>query len=176
MKVNLQIGYDIMNKVMLTLLSVAFAVSGSNIANAQVKDQEFKDWTVYTTTLQGNKACYIASFPKSKTGNYQNRDEPYFLVTRISDDVFEVSTSSGYPYKVSSDVKISIDGDKYNMFTKGELAWASDSQQDNKMVASMKKKGSMEVRGTSAKGSYSVDKYSLSGFTAAYNRMKELCK
>lgn len=145
-------------------------------ANAQVKDKTFKHWTVYTTKLQGKKACYIASFPVSKTGNYTRRDEPYFLVTRISDNVDEVSTSSGYKYKANSDVRLNIDGNKYKMFTKGELAWATDEQNDKKIVNMMKKKNTMTVRGTSTKGTYSVDKYSLSGVTAAYKRMHEICK
>lgn len=161
-------------KCAITLfLSVVFVGS---VALAQVKDKEYKDWAVYTTNLHGNKACYIASFPKSKTGNYTKRDDPYFLVTRISEGNFEVSTSSGYPYKKNSDVSVDIEGNKFNMFTKGELAWASDSVQDNKMINMMKKKNDMTVRGTSLKGTYSIDKYSLSGFTAAYNRMTNICK
>lgn len=158
--------------LVFSVLTVVFGFS----ANAQVKDASFKDWTVYTTTLQGKKACYIASFPKSKTGNYKRRDEPYFLVTRISDTADEVSTSSGYKYKQNSDVSVDIDGKQYTMFTKGELAWAPDAQKDAEMVQMMKKKSELKARGTSVKGTYSVDKYSLNGFTAAYERMHEICK
>ena len=107
-----------MKKVILTLLSVVFAAT---IANAQEKDSTHKKWTVYTASIQGNNTCYIASFPESKTGNYRKRDEPYFLVTKINNGVFEVSTSSGYGYKKNSDVKVDIDGKKHNMFTKANL-------------------------------------------------------
>lgn len=143
---------------------------------AQEELKTFKDWTVYSTKLQGKTACYIASFPKSKTGNYTKRDDPYFLVTRLNKDVFEVSTSSGYKYKLNSKVKVDIEGHKYNMFTKGELAWANDSEQDNEMIKMMIKKSNMDIRGTSIKGTYSIDRYSLSGFTAAYKHMKSVCK
>lgn len=165
-----------MRKILLSLVTCLVLIASANVASAQVKDKKYKNWTVYTTTLQGKKACYIASFPKKKSGNYSRRDEPYFLVTRIINDVYEVSTSSGYPYKKKSNVKIDVDGAKYKMFTKGELAWASDSSQDTKMIKRMKSKNNMTVRGTSVKGTYSVDRYSLSGFTAAYKRMKQLCK
>ena len=164
-----------MRKILSALISIASIAAFCASASAQEKDKTFKNWTVYTTTLQGKKACYIASFPKSKTGNYKRRDDPYFLVTKISDDIFEVSTSSGYAYKTGSDVKVDIEGNKFNMFTKGELAWAPDGVQDKKMTSLMQKKNNMTVRGTSLKGTYSIDKYSLSGFTAAYNRMKKLC-
>lgn len=164
-----------MRNIFFAFLSSVLIISFAGGANAQVKDKTFKDWTVYTTNLQGNKACYIATFPKSKTGNYKKRDEPYFLVTRIADKTYEVSTSSGYKYKKNSDVSVDIHGSKFNMFTKGELAWAADGTQDNKMINLMKKKNNMNVRGTSIKGTYSIDKYSLSGFTAAYKRMQKLC-
>ena len=163
-----------MRKMYLSLI-VAISIMFLGVAHAQVKDKSFKDWTVYSTTLQGKKACYVASFPKSKSGNYKRRDEPYFLVTRINDNVDEVSASSGYKYKTSSNVKVSIDNKNYKMFTKGELAWAPDSIKDSEMIKTMKKKNFMNVRGTSVKGTYSIDKYSLSGFTAAYDRMKSLC-
>ena len=110
-----------MKKFGLTLVVVLLCGFVTTPALAQVMDKTFKDWTVYTTNLQGKKACYRASFPSSKTGNYKKRDEPYFLVTRISNDVFEVSSSSGFEYKKSSDVKVSIDGEKFDMFTKFTL-------------------------------------------------------
>jgi hypothetical protein len=34
----------------------------------------------------------------------------------------------------------------------------------------------MTVRGTSAKGTFSVDTYSLLGFTAAYQAMTDACR
>jgi invasion protein IalB len=166
------LGMKIVFSAMLGLLIVVLSCA----ANAQVKDKTFKSWTVYTTELQGKKACYLASFPSAKTGNYTKRDEPYFLVTKIGDGIFELSVSSGYEYKANSDVKADIQGDKYNMFTKGDLAWAKDSKQDAKMIAAMKKKNNINIRGTSLKGSYSVDKYSLAGFGDAYNRMNTLCE
>lgn len=154
----------------------AFSLTLSNTAFSQIVDKEFEDWTVYTTRLQGNTACYMASFPISKTGNYTKRDDPYFLVTRLNDDTFEVSVSSGYKYKLNSKVKLDLEGSKYNMFTKGEVAWAENPEQDKEIIKHMIKKLNMDVRGTSIKGTYSIDRYSLSGFTAAYSRMKELCK
>ncbi|MCE3232002.1 MAG: uncharacterized protein K0R98_259 [Rickettsiaceae bacterium] len=144
-------------------------------ANAQVKDKAFKDWAVYSTELQGKKICYIASFPTGKTGNYKKRDQPYFLVTKIGQGVFEVSASSGFDYKVKSDISLDIQGNKYKMFTKGDLAWAADNKQDNKIIEFMRKKNSMSVRGTSLKGTYAVDKYSLAGFGAAFDRMNDIC-
>lgn len=162
-------------KFLLPSLVFSTVVLSSVVASAQVKDQVFKDWTVYTTTLQGKKTCYMASRPKSEDGNYSRRDKPYLMVTRINNNLDEVSVSSGYSYKNGANIEVSIDSSKYEMFTKGEIAWASDSAKDAAIVESMKAKKNVTVKGVSNKGTYSIDKYSLSGFSAAYKRMKELC-
>lgn len=157
-------------------LAVAAAVFFSGAAHAQQLDSVHKDWNVFTITQQGKKVCYIASAPKDKKGNYNKRGEPYVLVTHLNGKADEASTSSGYPYKSGSEVAFTVDGKGYKLFTKGELAWAYDSGQDKQIVSAMKAGSKLNVKGTSTKGTYSQDSYSLSGFTAAYNRMKALCR
>lgn len=144
-------------------------------ANAQIKDQEFKDWTVYLTDIDGKKVCYITSFPKGKSGNFKKRDEPYFMVTHISPDLAEVSSSAGYKYKDGSKVEVKFGNKKLTMFTAGEIAWANDRQADKEFIAAMKKQNDLTVKGFSSMGSYSIDRYSLNGFTAAFDRMNEAC-
>lgn len=161
----------VLRTITISLLSVFIAYG----ANAQEKDRSYNQWTVYTTKLQGKKTCYMASFPTKKSGNYRRRDEPYLLVTRMDNNVYEVSTSSGYPYKKGGDVNVDIDGKKYTMFTQGELAWAHGAQQDIEMVRKMKAGNFIKIRGTSQLGTYSIDTYSLKGFTAAFNRMNSVC-
>ena len=159
---------------------ITFAMLGllgfASSANAQVKDRQFKDWTAYTAVLDGKKLCYITSFPKKKSGNYKKRDEPYFMVTRIGEDVAEVSTSSGYKYTSGSKVEVNLGGKRIKMFTNGEIAWANDRKADNEFIAAMKKQNDFTVKGNSAMGTYSIDRYSLSGFEKAYARMNEACK
>jgi hypothetical protein len=143
---------------------------------AQQLHETYKDWRVLTVTEDGQKFCYIASVPIKKAGNYNRRDEPFLLVTHRRADLDEVSVSSGYPYKKGSDVKVSIDGRNFTMFTKGERAWALNEAQDNQMVASMIRGNKMTVHGTSQLDTYSKDTYSLGGFTSAHTLMKKLCR
>lgn len=159
-----------------TIFSLIALLSFSTTANAQIKDSSYKDWTVYIMEMQGRKTCYIASFPQAKSGNYKKRDEPYFMVTYLGDDISEVSTSSGYRYQDGSNVNVEVGNKKLTMFTGGEIAWARDRVTDNDFINTMKKQNSMRVKGSSEKSSYSIDKYSLNGFTDAFNRMKEACK
>lgn len=144
-------------------------------SEAQQTDKSFKDWTVYTTTLRGDKTCYAATFPKKQHGNYKKRDEPYFIVTRLGNNAYEVSTYSGYPYRQGSNVTLDVEGSKYSLFTKGERAWATSEKIDSDIVAKMKMKSEMTAQGTSQLGTYSKDTYSLMGFSAALTRMNSIC-
>jgi len=151
-------------------------ISIASAASAQKLENVYKDWNVFTMKQGGKKTCYIASAPTKKEGNYNKRGEPYILVTHRSSNVDEVSISSGYPYKRKSEVTVSVDKNSaIKLFTKDDLAWAYNAKDDSKLVGQMKKGYKLQAKGTSQLGTYSVDTYSLSGFTAAYNRMKRLC-
>ena len=165
-------------RTLVGLLLVLFMSTGS--ASAQQVDNVYKDWTVFTLNQKGKKVCYIASSPTSKTGNYRRRGEPYLLVTHRDATTDEVSTSSGYPYKINSEVKVTVDGKhKFGFFTSNDIpkvAWTRNSTDDKALVEKMIKGVKLKVRGESRLNTYSLDSYSLLGFTSAYKRMKALCK
>ncbi len=145
---------------------------------AQQKDKVFDNWSVYSATIKNRKLCYIVSYPITKTGNYVKRDVPYFMVTSLGSKADEVSTFAGYNYKLGSKVDVSFDkGNTYYMsLTKDNFAWAKESSIDQQIINEMKIKSSMTIKGSSLRGTYSVDRYSLKGFNSAYNQMKTLCK
>ncbi|MBI1275885.1 hypothetical protein GC177_07930 [bacterium] len=155
-------------------LVLAFA---SASAQAQQFDKAFKDWNVFSIDQGGQKTCYIASAPTKKDGSAKNRDEPYLLVTSRGANSDEVSLSSGYPYKEKSEVEVKVDKNHVvKFFTKDNLAWTYTEDADKEVVRQMRKGSKLLVTGTSQKGTKSSDTYSMSGFGAAYDRMKELCK
>lgn len=145
-------------------------------ANAQELDSVQGDWYISSVTRDGGKFCYVFSAPTDFTGTFSKRSKPYAMVTEREATVDEVSVSSGYPYKASSKVKIAVDNKPFELFIKDETAWADNEAQDAAIVTAMKKGNKMTVRGTSVKDTFSLDTYSLKGFTAAYKRMKELCQ
>lgn len=141
-------------------------------ALAQTYDTSHRDWSVYTH----RGSCYIGSAPIRQSGNYSRRSQPYILVVHRSKTLDEVNVSSGYPYKPGSEVNLTVDNKEYKLFTENETAWAYDSEQDREMVNAMKKGSKLKIRGISTAGTWSEDNYSLMGFTAAWQRMKSLCK
>ena len=134
------------------------------------------DWRIFSAAVEGRTLCYAASVPKEKTGNYSKREEPFLMVTGRSASVDEVSLSSGYPYKEGSEVTVSVDGKSSRFFTKGSRAWAFKTEQDNQLIASMVRGSTLTAKGTSQRGTYSLDTYSLKGFTRAHQRLKALCR
>jgi hypothetical protein len=51
----------------------------------------------------------------------------------------------------------------------------TDAEGERRLVAAMKGGSTMIVKGTSARGNLTTDTYSLSGVTAAVNRINQLC-
>ena len=165
------------NKITGSLACLA-SVFSAMAAQAQVKDQAFKNWTVYSTTVDAKKVCYMTSYPTKKTGNTKQRGLGYFIVTNISNTKDETSVSSGYPYQPGSKVSVTFDNNKnYSMsLIKDEIAWIKNEKTEKEFIGQLKMRKSMNVKGISAKGTYSVDQYTLAGFSSAYSRMKALCK
>ncbi len=141
-------------------------------ASAQNYDQSFKDWSVFTF----NNTCYIGTAPIRQAGNYSKRGQPYVLVVHRGGAKDEINVSAGYPFKTGKDVQINVDSAQYQLFSKGEVAWAYDELADRAIVSNLKSGTEMVVDATSEADTNSKDTYSLIGFTAAYNYMKQKCR
>jgi hypothetical protein len=136
-----------------------------------------RDWNVYRFRDAEETICYIASEPKKQEGNYTRRDPPAVVVTRRPGArvLYEVSVDPGYAYLDGSDVEIQIDRRRFLLFTRGEHAWARQEEDDRNLISAMRRGVKMTVSGTSSKNTYSLDTYSLVGFTAAYDAMVDAC-
>lgn len=133
------------------------------------------DWRVFLAEEGAQRLCYIGSLPATKEGNYSKRGEAYMLVTHKGGNQDEVSVSAGYAFKEQQPVTLQIDQRSFELFVKGDLAWAYDDEADKALVKEMMRGGSLVVRGESWKGTSSKDTYSLNGFTDAHRHMKQLC-
>lgn len=170
--------FSLLFKQILVLSVLVFLFFGKITYAEQTLDGIYYDWYVFTLTDLGEEQkCYVVSFPKKSIGNYKKTREPYILITRFKDKgIEEVSLYSGFEYKLGSDIYLSIDGKQYTMFTKDDIAWAKNKNQDKELITNLLNGYLLKVRAESSKSEYVVDEYSLKGLTRAYRRMKELCK
>lgn len=138
---------------------------------------EYKDWSAHIVREKSAPVCYIHSEPQKSIGKYKKRDRTFVQVAhRPADKVKgEVSVTAGYTYRSKSDVEVEVDGKKFSLFTQADGAWLRDSKADAALVRAMKKGSRMIVRGRSTRGTRTVDTYSLSGFSAAYNSIGKAC-
>lgn len=169
--------------IKLLKISVLSAVALFLLSPAALAQQEpqligtFTSWSAYKFTENGKKVCYMISKPVTDEGDYTKRGDIYALIThRPSEGATNVfSYMSGYPYKNESEVKVSIDGRDYSLFTHEETAWAPDSNTDVSLASAVKSGTQMVVKGTSQRGTVTTDTFSLKGSTAAYDAISREC-
>lgn len=134
-------------------------------------------WTSYVLTEGDSKVCYMVSKPIKSQGQYTNRGEIFALIThRPSEktkDVFSYIT--GYTYKQGSDATVTIDGNRYVLFTQDDTAWTPDAASDSKLALAIQRGSKMTVQGTSARGTLTTDTYSLKGSGSAYKAISREC-
>lgn len=140
------------------------------------------DWSVFVES--NPKECWSVSAPK-KTVNtrggkvvaVRRGDTLLFVFFRPGEGVKgEVSFTGGYPFAEGSMVDLDIDGTRFEMFTKGEWAWAKNSDEDAKIIAAMKRGKQAVLTARSTRGTQTQDTFSLLGFTAAVEEAERRCK
>lgn len=143
----------------------------------------FTDWRAYKVTSGSNTICYALSQPKDTEPKNVRRGNIYVMVANWPGRSVkgEVSVVSGYPYRKDSTVTADVDGAKHTMFTENDAqneggAWVQDRATERKLISAMKRGNSLRVLGTSARGTLTKDRYSLSGITAAIKAIDGACK
>jgi hypothetical protein len=86
-----------------------------------------------------------------------------------------VTSKFGYAFKDGATAVFEVDGQKVTLFTKDDAAWTYTEKDDRTIVDAMKRGNELVVRGTSARGTATVDRYSLSGFSAGLAEINKAC-
>ena len=82
----------------------------------------------------------------------------------------------GYPFKSSSDATAEIGGVKFAMYTQNDGAWIKNVAEETRMVDAMRKGADLTVKGTSGRGTQSIDEYSLKGLPQALDKLTQECR
>ena len=141
---------------------------------------QFGTWGAYTATPSGRKVCFALAKPSSSKTNPPNRprDPAYaFVSTRPAEKVVnEVSLMIGYALKPGSESSLEVGGSAYAMYTQGDGLWIKNAAEEEQMVAAMRKSAEVTVKGVSAKGTETIDVFSLKGLSQALDRLAQDCK
>ena len=129
------------------------------------------------TLTKDNDWCYIGSLPiKSDLSETKKRGENYILVYKIiGSDENIVQVEAGYQYNLDKDILVKIDNTSFKFYStedSSETAWTDN---DEKVVFSMKKGLELVLSGQSSRGTITNDTYTLKGFTSAVNKLNKDC-
>lgn len=170
------------------ILGAALALSTATGAFAQgaVKPTlvgTFSKWTIwsYTGSYSGKaqgKVCYIYSEPEKMDPPKLDHGRVSFSITASPAEgiAMEANFVTGYPMKEQSSVTVQIGDRKFTMFTQGDSAWLVNKEDETALLAAMKDGRSMVIKAVSRRGNETTYNYSLSGVTAAADKMIAECK
>ncbi len=134
-------------------------------------------WTAYSYIEKTGKVCYLTGEPKKSEPAGGKRRHPMAMVTHRPGEKIAnvVSFIEGYPLKEGSEVSLDAGGTKFDLFTKGDSAWARTPELDKTIVEAMTKGKQAIVKGTPQKGPATTDTYSLIGFAQALVLIDKAC-
>ena len=127
--------------------------------------------------VKTDEYCYIGSLAvETDLSPEKNRGDNYLLVYKnIGSPDTVVQIEAGYDYKIGKDIIVEIDKGSYNFYTTEDVPSAAWTDEDSKVIFAMKKGLELRVTGESSRGTITNDTYTLTGFTAAYNKLTDDC-
>jgi len=141
---------------------------------------QFGTWGAYTASPNGKKVCFALAKPASSKTNPPNkpRDPSFaFVSTRPAEKVVnEVSIMIGYQLKPGSEGSVEIGSSRYAMYAQGDGLWIKNAAEEDAMIAALRKGSDAVVKGTSAKGTDTIDTFPLKGLSQALDRLAQECK
>ena len=138
---------------------------------------KFKDWESFILSQECNKICFAQSIPVIRAPKKLKREPSRLFVSfRPSENIKnEISVTNGYEFKPKAPVAAKSGKKTYDLFSKGKFAWVVDSNDEAKLITTMKKASRLMIIGNTNKGDQTTDHYSMMGFTKAYNTAKKSC-
>ena len=167
-----------MIKKILIFLPIVFIFSINQLFAEDIKKiGKYKDWEVMTVSDVDGKVCFAQSLPVLQAPKSNKRDARLFVSFRPGDKIAdEISTTPGYEFNKNNKVIATSGKNKFNFDIKQQgFAWMTSNKNEKKMIKVMMKGSRIMVTGFNAKGSQTIDHYSLLGFTKAYKAAKSAC-
>jgi hypothetical protein len=97
----------------------------------------------------------------------------------VSDNTIQGITTTKFAKKDSisnqEETTVAIDKKEFKFETEDNFAWLTKYEEEVAMIELMRKSSQAKISATSAKGSKTIDTFSLSGFSDAYEAAKKKC-
>ncbi len=139
----------------------------------------YGEWGAYVAQGGKDKTCYALSQPKDRQPKAKLKDTAgyIFISSRPGEGVRnEVAINLGYATKDGSAATAEIDGDGWELITKGQNAWVKEQSREREFVGALRGGAKLVVKASSAKGTSTIDTYALKGLADALARVAQECK
>jgi len=155
----------------------AFAFAGAAAAQSVDLVEKQGAWSLYADSASPKEVCFIAAQPQAVEPLGANRGPIFFYISAWPKDGVktEPSVKVGYPVAADKEMSVTVGTETFKLFVKGERGFVSDPNEELKLVEALKKGSNAFVKATSARGTNTTDTYSLSGLTAALEKLAATC-
>ncbi len=161
------------------LASTMLTITLASAASAQAVDLVEKQgtWSLYADQANPKSICFIASQPLAVEPLGANRGPIFFYISAWPKEGVkaEPSIKVGYPVKPDAEMSVTVGTDTFKLFVKGERGFVQDPNEELKLVEALKKGSNAFVKAVSARGTATTDTYSLSGISAALDKLAATC-
>jgi hypothetical protein len=159
---------------MITRFSLAILfVSTAALTAAQAAPTavgRYKDWTVFTETVNGETLCYAATEATDKAPQSADHGDVWFFVSNWKSGKARSQPSLKVGYELRADLpgRASIGRAGWTLYGVG--------REDSKIVSALKKGSELRVEAVSARDTKVSYHFSLSGSAAAIDKASSACR
>lgn len=138
---------------------------------------DHNQWSAYATTESVGRVCFAMTSPTAVEPRPEGYSEGHFYIThRPSEGVrTEINIVAGYNFAPDTPATLSVGGQSFALFTRGDAAWLADPTQSGAAAQAIRAGSTMSVEGTSDRGVRVRQVFSLSGATAASRSIDTGC-
>lgn len=138
---------------------------------------KFKDWTVFTDTVDGETLCYAATEATDKAPKSAEHGPVWFYVSNWRSGRARNQPSLKVGFELRGDLpgKAQVGRASWTLFGVGNEAFAQDSD-DSALVRNLKSGSELRVEATSARNTRVTYHFSLAGSSSAIDRAASACR
>lgn len=158
-------------------LLLTMALSAPAFAEDPKSLGSYKAWSAFSANVSGHQTCFVISDPEDSQPTNVTHGDVVFMVTnwKTRGVKNEPSFLTGYTFKEGSIVTAEVGSDKWELYTDKNRAWLREPSDEQSLIKAMKRGSSMRIKGSSARGTATEYRISLSGITAAINKIDAEC-
>lgn len=161
---------------MLLALALGGTPAGADAAEKYLG--KFGDWLAYRTGDGADTVCFVATLPTKTEGRAAKRGEATLMIAHFPrHKAFgRVQIKAGLPLKKGTAVLLAVGDKEFSLTAEGDSAFGDDTRAHAEIAAALKAGTAATATLTPAAGAKLVDRFSLSGVSAALAEIDKVCK